>query len=331
MRLAQFINKYTIQLLLCFIILGLIFGYVFPGLGHSLQAFYSVSLFIMLYPMMVGIKLGEITGAARRVGIMTVVMVLNYLVSPLLAALLAQTFLSAYPDFAVGLILTGVVPCAGMIVAWTGMAKGNAPMALVITVLSLLAGIFLIPFWMFVLAGKYVPVNAVQMLITILITIVVPLILGNLTRFWLVKRWGQKKFAEMKPMFPAVSALGMYTVFFISMSAESVTLVHHPQYLAVIALPLIVLYTLLFTGSVLFARLAKINYPDMVAMTYGVSGKNISIALALAVVFFSPLTVMIIAIKPLVQVLFMAGFFRLSPLLRGYWAKVLPEAARDNN
>jgi len=61
--------------------------------------------------------------------------------------------------------------------------------------------------------------------------------------------------------------------------------------------------------------------PDMVALAYGVSGKNISIALALAVVFFSPLTVMIIAIKPLVQVLFMTGFFRLTPALQKYWAQ----------
>jgi ACR3 family arsenite efflux pump ArsB len=63
------------------------------------------------------------------------------------------------------------------------------------------------------------------------------------------------------------------------------------------------------------------NYPDMVALTYGVGGKNIFIALALAVLFFSPLTVMIIAIKPLVQVLFMAGFYRIAPRLRGLWGK----------
>lgn len=59
----------------------------------------------------------------------------------------------------------------------------------------------------------------------------------------------------------------------------------------------------------------------MVALAYGVSGKNIAIALALAVMFFPPLTVMIIAIKPLVQVLFMAGFFKLSPALQKYWAQ----------
>ncbi|AEG13926.1 Bile acid:sodium symporter [Desulfofundulus kuznetsovii DSM 6115] len=325
MRVAQFINKHMIQLLMAVIALGLLLGYLLPDTGKRLQVFYPVALFIMLYPMMVGIKIGEVVGAARRVGFMTVVMVFNYLISPLLAALLARVFLSGYPDFAVGLILTGVVPCAGMIVAWTAMAKGNAPMTLVITVTSLLAGIVLIPLWMSALAGKYVPVDAWKMLQTIFYTIVVPLVLGNLTRVWLVKKWGQKKFADYKPVFPAVSALGMYLVFFISMMSESVTLVRNPQYLGVIALPLVIFYTLLFGVSILYARLTRTGYPDMVALAYGVSGKNISIALALAVVFFSPLTVMIIAVKPLIQVLFMAGFFRLSPYLQKYWVKVVPE------
>ncbi|MDZ7580808.1 MAG: bile acid:sodium symporter [Deltaproteobacteria bacterium] len=319
MVIFKFINHYLIQLLMAAITAGLIFGYVFPEAGPMLQPLYPVCLFIMLYPMMVGIKLGEVAGAARRIGFITIAMTLNYLLSPLVAAGLAKVFLGSHPDFAVGLILAGVVPCAGMIVAWTGMAGGNMSLALVITVLSLLAGIVLIPVWMLALADAYVPVNGLGMLKTILLAIVIPLILGNITRLGLVKWKGPQTFMELKPVFPAISALGMYSVFFISMSAEAVALVHHPEYLLIIALPLIILYTVLFCTALLCARLGKMNFADTVALTYGVGGKNISIALALAVLFFSPLTVMIIAIKPLVQVLFMAGFLRLSARLKVLW------------
>ncbi|MDZ7582946.1 MAG: bile acid:sodium symporter [Deltaproteobacteria bacterium] len=321
MMLFQFINRYIIQILMAVIVAGMTFGIMVPKAGPILQPLYPASLFIMLYPMMVGIKLGEVAGAARRLGFISIAMVLNYLLSPLVAAGLARIFLGSYPDFAVGLILTGVVPCAGMIVAWTGMAGGNMPLALVITVFSLLAGIVLIPVWMLFLADAYVPVNAFGMLKTILIAIVIPLILGNLTRIGLIKWKGQKKFMEYKPIFPAISALGLYAVFFISMSAEAVTLVRHPEYLLIIALPLIILYAILFCAAVLCAHLGKMNFSDMVALTYGVGGKNIAIALALAVLFFSPLTVMIIAIKPLVQVLFMAGFYRASSRLKNLWEK----------
>lgn len=319
MAFFQFINRFLIQLLMAVIAIGLTVGYLLPDLGRLLQPLYPVCLFVMLYPMMVGIKLGEVAGATRRLGFISVAMVMNYFLSPLVAAGLAKLFLGSYPDFAVGLILTGVVPCGGMIVAWTGMAGGNMSLALVITVLSLLSGIVLIPAWMSTLAGAYIPVNGLGMLKTILMAIVIPLILGNLTRMGLVKWKGPQRFMALKPTFPAISALGMYAVFFISMSTEAVTLVRHPEYLLIIALPLTILYTLLFGAGIVCARLGKMDFADMVALTYGVGGKNIAIALALAVLFFSPLTVMIIAIKPLIQVLFMAGFFRFSSRLKILW------------
>ncbi len=319
MAIIEFINRFLIRILMAVIAAGLLVGYLWPDLGPRLQPLYTVCLFVMLYPMMVGIRLGEVTGAARRVGFIAAAMLLNFLLSPLAAAGLAGIFLGSYPDLAVGLILTGVVPCAGMIVAWTGMAGGNMSLAMVVTVLSLLAGVILIPAWMLALANAYVPVNALSMLKVILITIVIPLILGNLTRIGMVKWLGQKGFMNLKPVFPALSALGMYAVFFISMSTEAVTLVRHPQYLLIIGLPLVVLYTVLFGAAILCARLGRMSFSDTVALVYGVGGKNISIALALAVLFFSPLTVMIIAIKPLVQVLFMAGFLRLSARLKTAW------------
>jgi arsenite transporter len=195
-------------------------------------------------------------------------------------------FLSSNPDFAVGLILTGVVPCAGMIVAWTKIAGGNTAMALMIAVLSLLSGIILIPAWMLVLADTYVPIDGLGMLKTIFFTIVIPLVLGNITRMVLLRWKGVKTFTALKPIFPSISALGMYAVFFISMSAESHTLVEHPEYLLIISIPLIIFYIIVFSAGIICARIGRMNYADMVALTYSVGGKNIAIALALAVSFF---------------------------------------------
>jgi ACR3 family arsenite efflux pump ArsB len=73
--------------------------------------------------MMIGIKFDEVKKALLQWKMVMVAMILNFLISPLLAAFLANIFLANQPDFAVGLILTGTVPCAGMIIAWTGLAK----------------------------------------------------------------------------------------------------------------------------------------------------------------------------------------------------------------
>jgi ACR3 family arsenite efflux pump ArsB len=47
--------------------------------------------------------------------------------------------------------------------------------------------------------------------------------------------------------------------------------------------------------------------------------------LAVAVMFFNPRTVMIIAIKPLIQVIFMMGFLRFSPIIKEYWSEYVDD------
>lgn len=319
LNVARFINKHMIKILVIVIIIGIINGYFFPAWGPTLQPLLPYCLFIMLCPMMIGIKIEEVANTARRWKLLSLSLLFNYVFSPLLGAFLASLFLSAHPEFAVGMILMAVVPCAGMVVTWTGLSKGNMSLALVITALSLLSGIILIPVWVSVLAGKYVAVNAWGMLKTILIVILIPLLLGNFTRKQLQKKLGDDGFERLKPVFPAISSLGMYSVFTITMTTEGRHLIENPGYLAIIAGPLVVFYLLVFSSSVLSAKITGMEYPDMIALTFSVSGKNISITLALALLFFGPLTVMIIAIMPLVQVMFMAGFYRLSFLLRKVW------------
>lgn len=234
----------------------------------------------MLHPMMVEIKISEVVKASKQISFLLLVMILNYVVSPLLATLLAHIFLSGYPDFAIGLIINGTVPCGGIIVAWTAMSKGNVPMTVVIMVVSLLAGIIMIPFWIWVLAGQYVPLDAWKMFQTILYTIIVPLLLGHLTRTWLIKKWGEKKFNVIRLIFPAASSIGLFLVFFIAIVSQSTILFNNPRYLGLVALPLTVFYSLLLSLIVFYARFTRMNYPDMVSLFYGV-GKNAAIPLAL--------------------------------------------------
>jgi ACR3 family arsenite transporter len=309
------------------IIVGVAFGWAAPGPAKGLKAYTNLALFVMLYPMMIGLRIEEVGKAMMNLKLISLSMVFNFILSPLLAALLAYLFLHDRPDFAVGLILTGTVPCAGMVAGWTGYAKGNVALALVIVALSLLVSIVMIPIWMPILAGVYVTIDAWGMFQDILIAVGVPLVLGDLTRRAVIRGRGQSGFAEIKPVLPGLSMLGMYMVVFISMALEANNVLHNPQYFLIVLIPLTFFYAILFSGSVLFSRWAKFDYVDMVAFAYGVAGKNISIALALATIFFSPLTVLVLALKPVIQISFMATFLRMVPGLQR-WFEPVPALRR---
>ncbi len=129
---------------------------------------------------------------------------------------------------------------------------------------------------------------------------------------------------KLKPILPGISMLGMYSIVFISIAIESRTIVQNPDYFLVILAPLGLFYASIFLGAVGLSHLVRFSYEDTVALAYGTAGKNISIALALASLFFSPLTVFVLALKPIIQIAFMAGFLRLTPRLE----KWFPHEAR---
>lgn len=301
------------------IIAGVAFGSLFPSQAKGLKAVTTLALFVMLYPMMIGLRIEEVGKAVSNLTLISLSLLFNFLLSPLLAAGLARLLLHDRPDFAVGLILTGTVPCAGMVAGWTGYAKGNVALALVLVALSLLVSIPLIPIWMSVLGGMYIAVDAWAMFQDILVAVVIPLILGDLTRRAIVRSKGPQGFQQIRPILPGTSMLGMYMIVFISMALEATNLIQHPEYFVIILIPLGLLYTTLFAASVAFSKLVRFPYEDMVAFSYGVAGKNISIALALATIFFSPLTVLVLALKPVIQIAFMTLFLRLSPRLGERW------------
>lgn len=315
-KISKGIESNLIVLILISIVAGVVFGWWLPDKANGLKSYSKIALFIMLYPMMIGLRIEEVGKAAANLKLISLSMLCNFVLSPLLAAGLAYVFLHDRPEFAVGLILTGTVPCAGMVAGWTGYAKGNVALAMVIVALSLLVSIVMIPVWMPILAGVYVQLDALAMFKDILITVVVPLILGDLTRRLIVLFKGPQSFQQLKPILPGISMLGMYIIVFISMGLEAENLIRHPQYFLIVLAPLAFLYAIMFSGSVIFSRLAKFRYEDMIAFSYGVAGKNIAIALALATVFFSPMTVLVLAIKPVIQISFMVTFLRLSPWLK---------------
>lgn len=315
-KFCQTLESNLILFIALAIIAGVSFGWLFPNQSKGLKGYSTVALFIMLYPMMIGLRIEEVGKAAANLKLISLSMVFNFAFSPPLAAGLAYLFLHSRPDFAVGLILTGTVPCAGMVAAWTGYAKGNVALAMVIVAFSLLVSIVMVPLWMPVLAGVYVQLDAWAMFKDILVVVVLPLILGDITRRLILNFKGTHTFQQMRLVLPGLSMLGMHTIVFISMALEANNLVKHPEYFLIVLLPLAILYAIMFAASVSFSKLARLSYGDMVAFSYGVAGKNIAIALALAITFFSSMTVLVLAIKPIIQIAFMASFLRLSPWLK---------------
>ena len=104
----------------------------------------------------------------------------NYLVAPFVMLALANVFV-ADPELRTGLILYGLAPCIAMVIIFTYLAKGNAPMALVFVALNSVIQMLLIPVYARLLIGD-VTSTSWWSRESVVLYLGLPLILGVVTR-----------------------------------------------------------------------------------------------------------------------------------------------------
>ncbi|CAI9101571.1 OLC1v1038934C1 [Oldenlandia corymbosa var. corymbosa] len=83
------------------------------------------------------------------------------------------------PSISVGLILLACCPGGTASNVVTLIAQGDVPLSIVMTVCTTLGAVFLTPLLTMILAGTYVPVDAIKLSISTLQVVVAPILLGS--------------------------------------------------------------------------------------------------------------------------------------------------------
>jgi len=153
---ARFVRKKYTYIIITTLVIGVIVGLFTSSPGQALRQANTPLIVIMIAAMGFTITFKSLGSAARDWKGFSFGLVLNFLFAPFLCWILARIFLSAHTDLATGLILIGVVPCAGMALVWAGLLKGDVPLATVINAATILLAPFLIPLLMSLFAGTFV-------------------------------------------------------------------------------------------------------------------------------------------------------------------------------
>lgn len=301
----QLISRLTRNLALAIpvaMVLGLLYGLVAPSawLGTLIVPL----TLLMVYPMMVGLQLRQLlAGGDWRAQWMA--QAINFGVIPFVAFGIGRLWFSEAPYFALGLLLAALLPTSGMTIAWTGFAKGNVAAAIKMTVVGLILGSLATPFYLQWLMGAVVPVDLAAVFLQIALVVLLPMVLGQATREWLVRRHGRERFQkEWAPRFPPLSTLGVLGVVFVALALKGADLVARPALLIDVLVPLVVLYAFNYALGFVVGR-ALLPRGDAIALVYGTVMRNLSIALALAMNAFGAAGVdaaLLIAVAYVVQV-----------------------------
>ena len=296
-------------------------GFV-TGITVDVQALKQLIIpltFLMVYPMMVNLQVRKVfeKGDAK---VQVVAQLLNFVVIPLFAFVLGKVAFPDSPYIALGLLLASLLPTSGMTISWTGMAHGNMAAAIKMTVFGLLIGSVLTPLYIKGLMGTVVDIPLVRIFKQILIVVVLPLVLGNITQRVMIWRYGMARYQkDIKQIFSPFSTLGVLGIVFVALALKAESIAAHPGQLIGLIVPLVILYSVNFVVSTLVGRMLFAR-DNAIALVYGTVMRNLSIALAIAMTAFiehgSQIS-LIIALAYIVQVQSAAWYVKLTDRIFG--------------
>ena len=304
---ARFVREKYTYIIITTLVMGVVVGLFTASPGVHIRQFNTPLIVVMIAAMGFTITFKSLAMAIRDWKGFSFGLVLNFLFAPFLCWLLARIFLSSHTDLATGLILIGVVPCAGMALVWAGLLKGDVPLATVINAATIILAPFLIPLLMTLFAGTFVAVNTWGMFKQLIYTVLLPVLGGVALRELLERRLNVQKYL---PVMPAVSATMAVLLMFMAINTNISPIMKNVGLIAPLVISTILIFPILFIVAYLVS-LKLFPRGKNIAITYSSGMKNLPIAIGIAAMSFKGLEMLPIAVGFAFQMLTAVSFYQL--------------------